>query len=188
MRLFVAADLPRPVRDRLAAIRMRARDLPLPIRWVRPEGIHLTFKFLGEVRPDRLAQVREALGPAVGGVPPFHLAAAGAGTFPERGQPHVVWVGIEGDLLTAGRLQAAIEAAVTAIDFAPEERPFRPHLTLGRVKGPPRGDWRSVLAAAAAGPPVDFEINDVVLFESRHSPAGATYFPLQRFDLAGVAA
>jgi 2'-5' RNA ligase len=188
MRLFAAADLPRPVRDRLAAIRERARDLPLPIRWVRPEGIHLTFKFLGEVTPARLEGIREALRPAARAVPPFRLATAGAGTFPDRGQPRVVWIGIDGDLETARRLQAAIEAAMTAIGFAPEERPFRPHLTLGRVKGPPRGDWRSVLVGASEGPPVAFPVADFVLFESRHSPAGASYFPLQRYELSGVAA
>ncbi len=182
MRLFVAADLPRELRDRLAAIQDEGRSWPLPVRWVRPEGIHLTFKFLGEVAPDRLGAIRETLETARHTVATFQLVTAGTGSFPDHGQPQVLWIGIGGDLESATRLQAAIESALVGIGFEPEDRPYRPHLTLGRVKGPPRGEWRS---AAAAGVPVPFEVGDFVLFESRHSAAGVTYFPLQRFVLDG---
>jgi len=184
MRLFVAADLPRDLRDRLAAIQVQGRTWPLPVRWVRPEGIHLTFKFLGEVAPDRVGAIHEALESARHSTAPFFLTTAGTGSFPEHGQPQVLWIGIGGDLESSARLQTAIESALVGIGLEPEDRPYRPHLTLGRVKGPPRGEWRSSLAAAA-GAPVRFEVDDFVLYESRHSPGGSTYFPLRRFVLDG---
>jgi 2'-5' RNA ligase len=150
---------------------------------VRPEGIHLTRKFLGEGEAARRPGIEAALvGPARAGAP-FRLEAAGLGVFPDRGAPRVVWIGVRGDLPAAAALQREVETALRAEGFAPEGRPFRPHLTLGRVRGPGRGDWRTALAGAAEPEGEAFEVREYVLFESRLGPAGAAYAPLARFPL-----
>lgn len=183
MRLFVAADLPEDLRRRLAAIQADLRDIALPVRWVRPEGIHLTFKFLGQVQGGRLAEIERVLEGAGRGLASFRLQADGIGVFPERGNPRVLWVGVGGDLEAASRLRDAIERALGGIGFPPEDRDFRPHLTLGRVRGRAKGEWRPVLERAAREAAGGFEVQDYVLFESRHDRSGAVYLPLRRYRL-----
>jgi len=183
VRLFVAAELPAGLRDKLSSIQESLRQVPLPVRWARPEGIHLTFKFLGETPDSRLGEITEVLRPAGEGIAPFRLEACGAAPFPDRGAPRLLWVETRGDLETARRLAASIDAATARIGFPAEALEFRPHLTLGRVKGPARGEWRGMLervAGQAAGP---LEVREYVLFQSRLGPAGALYTPLQRFPL-----
>jgi 2'-5' RNA ligase len=189
VRLFVAADLPAEVRVRLGEIQDRLRPAAPSVRWVRPEGIHLTLKFLGEVAAVRRPGLEAALaGPAMGGTP-FHLEASGVGLFPERGAPRIVWVGIRGEVETAAALRRAIDGATQPLGFEPEGREFRPHLTLGRVRGSGGGDWRAALERASIAEAGRFEVREFVLFESRLGPEGAAYTPLARFPLrAGEAA
>jgi 2'-5' RNA ligase len=188
VRLFIAADLHPEVRGRLRAIQEELRPVPLPVRWVRPEGIHLTFKFLGEVPPAGRGAIETALKSAADGGPrPFALEAAGVGTFPETGPPRVIWIGVRGSVEEAAKARRGIDAALEEIGYPPEQRDFRPHLTLGRVKGPGRGDWKGFLAGFAEAPAGGFEVRTIVLFESRLDSGGATYLPLAAFPLAGGA-
>lgn len=183
MRLFVAASLPEDLRRSIATIQASLETAPLPVRWVRPEGIHLTFKFLGEVDPSKLGEIEGVLLTAGRGIPPFRLRAAGAGAFPGRGEPRVIWVGVEGEIETARRLHEALERALEPIGFPGENRPFHPHLTLGRVKGEARGDWRTALARASEDVEGEFEVGEYALYESRLDSRGATYTALARFPL-----
>lgn len=183
MRLFVAADLPAGVRARLAEIQDSLRPVALPVRWVRPDGIHLTLKFLGEVPAGRRTELEGALRGPARGAAPFRLQAAGLGLFPERGAPRVLWIGVRGDLERAVALQRSIEAALHPLGFEPEDRAFRPHLTLGRVRGPGRGDWRDALERSSGADAGGFEVREYILFESRLGPDGAAYTPLARFAL-----
>lgn len=183
MRLFVAAELPSSLRDRIGAVQEEMRGAPLPVRWVRPEGIHLTLKFLGEVPGPRLAGIETALREAGRGIVPFRLEACGAVAYPERGAPRLIWVEVRGDLAAARCLAAAIDAATAGLGFAAETREFRAHLTMGRVKGPGRGDWRPALARAGGQASGEFEVKEYVLFQSRLDPGGAVYASLARFPL-----
>jgi len=188
VRLFVAAELPADLRDRFASLQKDLAAAPLPVRWVPPEGIHLTLKFLGETAQSRLGDVETALREAGRDLVPFSLQAAGAEPFPVRGAPRLIWVNVLGDLAAARRLASAIDEATSRIGFPSETREFRPHLTLGRVKGPGRGDWRSIVAEAGPRASGGFEVSDYVLFESRLGPGGALYTPLERFALGRAAA
>lgn len=185
MRLFVAIELPREVRGRLEALLEELRPMPLRVGWVRPEGVHLTLKFLGEVAPGRLDRVTEALHATETDLAPLRLAAGGVGTFPERGVPRVLWAGVTGEIGQLMTLQKAIDRTLERIGFAPESRAFHPHLTLGRVKEAGRGDWRSFLDRHAETSLGSFEAREFVLFESRLAPTGATYHALRRFSLPG---
>jgi len=183
MRLFVAAEIPELVRGRLAACQARLRDLPLPVRWTRAEGIHLTLFFLGETPVDRLAGIEAAVAEVAGASAGFRLEARGVGTFPERGRPRILVFRIGGDLDAASRLKRALDAALGALGFRPDERPFHPHLTLGRTKDGPAGDWRSGIAREREAEGGSFDVDHVVLFESQLGPGGSQYRAVREFPL-----
>jgi len=183
VRLFVAADLPAELRRRLEGLQRTLREAPLPVRWAHPDGIHLTLKFLGEVAGSRLDQVGTALEGVAPRVVPFSLEAASVMPFPARGAPRLIWVEVRGEVDAARGLAAAIDEATAHIGFPPETREFRPHLTLGRVKGPGRGNWREALEQAGSSELGGFEVEEFVLFESRLDPQGAVYTALRRFPL-----
>lgn len=136
LRLFVALELPRPVLDALEAQQARLQEdaAGRAVRWVRPEGIHLTLKFLGELPASRQADIIRAVEAAADGHGPLVLEAAGLGCFPNASRPRVVWAGLAGDLAGLEALQGSVERALGPLGFPPEKRGFSPHLTLGRVR------------------------------------------------------
>ena len=156
-------------------------------RWTRPEGIHLTLKFLGEAPESRLDEITGVLRGASEGIAPFRLETCGAALFPARGAPRLVWVETRGDLGAARRLAAAIDAATSRIGFPAEAREFQAHLTLGRFKDPVRGEWNTMLEGVAKEAAGVFEVLEYVLFQSRLGPGGSVYTALQRFPLEGHA-
>ena len=128
----MALNLPDGVRQALWAAVAPVRELALPLKWVRPEGIHVTLKFLGEVADNRELELRAALGRAAAGSHAVSLVVRGFGAFPALDRPRVIWAGLEPD---AGleSLRDSVEREFAPLGFPPEERPFRPHLTLGRA-------------------------------------------------------
>ena len=136
MRLFVAIELPDRVRGALAAaiddLRSTVRG---PFRWVGPDGIHLTLKFLGDVPETGVEALVTGLAGASLTVQPLELHLEGAGTFPPGRPPSVVWAGLGGDLAALNALCDAVEAAMAGAGMSAETRTFRPHLTLARVRG-----------------------------------------------------
>ena len=183
MRLFLALELSDELRAGIARVR---RDLEAGLpgwRWVRPENVHLTLRFLGEVPDDRVAGHHEAWRRAAAECGPVRLEIGGAGVFPPRGAPRVLWCGVSANH-PAGeieRLAAALEGAARDEGFAPERRPFRPHLTLARAR---RGERPGVPAGDSVGALGEVEAREVVLFRSRLSPQGATYGVVETFPLA----
>jgi len=132
LRLFVACELPAEMKAALASLQEALRKKGAPrLRWVRPEGVHLTLKFLGAVPQEKVAAIREALSPTVQGIPPLALSLAEVGTFGDRRGARVVWVGMQGDLEPLARLQQRVEKALEPLGFPPERRAFSPHLPLG---------------------------------------------------------
>ena len=187
LRLFVAIDLPEDVRESLGRLQsdLRRHDLP-SLRWTRPEGVHLTLKFLGETPASSLPAIEGALARAVRGAPSFRLALGAPGTFGNRRGPRVLWVDIEGDVKPLQQLQAAVERELAAAGFAPEERGFSPHLTLARVPQPsPPGlaERVSWALAAVAAPRGEIEVTELLLMRSRLQPSGAAYSRVAAFPL-----
>lgn len=133
MRLFVAINFPADMRERLWEATASLRDLELPVRWVKPESIHLTLKFLGDVDAGRVEPVGQAVRSAAHGTRAFRLPVGDFGAFPNLKHPRVVWVGCDG-IPVLELLQDAIERRMDDIGFPIEGRPFRPHLTLGRAQ------------------------------------------------------
>ncbi|MEI7768377.1 MAG: RNA 2',3'-cyclic phosphodiesterase [Chloroflexales bacterium] len=177
MRLFIAIDLPDPVRAALAEAQSRLRRSAPPARWAAVEGMHLTLQFLGEADAGRVPDLLAAISAIP--TPPFALRLGGLGAFPSAERPRVLWVGIEGDLAALDRLQRAVTAATRPLGFAPEERSFAPHLTLGRARQDVGSQQIQALAAAlrrtAPPVPVDWVTGCPYLFESVSTPSGVVY-------------
>lgn len=186
MRLFVAIDPPAAERARIDRLARPLRELGMPIRWVAPEAYHLTLKFLGEVEQERTEELVEAMREAVSGEVPFDLELGGLGAAPSLARPKVVWIEIPGDPALA-RIQAGLEEAFAARGFPKEERPFRPHLTLGRVRRRSRADELTAIGALAleldfSGPA--FPVRSLALMESEQTDTGARYRVVFRLPLA----
>jgi len=185
IRTFVALDLPMTVRQSLGGLIEAFRKSGAAVAWVKGERIHLTLKFLGNVAPERIDGIKDALGKAAASVSPFRLQPGGCGAFPSLKQMRVVWVGMKGDLEGLSTLRSRVEAALASLGFEPEGRRFRPHLTLGRVKGP-RGnrELTEILLANLAFETEAFDVSDLVLYKSDLKPDGAHYTPLYRAGFA----
>jgi len=181
VRLFVAAEVPDDVRERLAECQKRLQELPLPLRFTRPEGIHLTFFFLGDTPEARVAAIADAVAPVAAATAPFPLEAHGVHTFPAHGRPRVLVFGLRGDLGAAARLKSGLDEALGSLGFTPDDRPFRPHLTLARAREGRAGDWKTPLAREAEADGGAFDVRCLVLFESRLGPGGSQYRAVQEF-------
>jgi 2'-5' RNA ligase len=165
---------PEAALDHLGGSLARLRDRPDAPRWVGRPAQHVTLTFFGDVPADRVAGLTAALGPALG-EPSVHLRLAGAGTFPERGAPRVLWVGVDGDLDALAVLAGAAADAARSVGVPVERRPYRPHLTVGRWSAsaaPPTGRPLAGALGRYAGP--HFTAGSVVLMRSHHG-AGPRY-------------
>ena len=175
MRLFVAVNLPPELRDAVHTAAAPLRAAGLPVRWVDPDGIHLTLKFLGEVADARRDDVVGALERACAGARAFPLAVGGFGAFPSAERARVVWVGCE-PAPPLELLQHGVEHAFAELGFPVEGRPFRPHCTLGRARSDARGGVRGLGDRLAALAFADtFTVTAVDLMESTLTPHGARY-------------
>lgn len=180
MRLFVAVDVPEAIK------RSIERDVVEPLReripgarWSRPEGRHLTLKFLGEVPDERIAAISAALVDAASRQSAFRAAFDALGGFPSLGRPRVLWVGIGKGADGFTTLAADVEDVLQPLGFPGEDRPFHPHYTLARFSKP---------SLVGELPDVDvprrsFGVGEVVLFRSQLHPKGARYTALERFPL-----
>ena len=184
VRTFIAIELPETVRAHLAAEEEELAAAGGDVRWVRPEAIHLTLVFLGNVAAERLAAVAEAVRGAAAGSGPIRLRVGGVGQFPPRGRPRVVWIGLEEPTGAMERLQKRIAEATEEFAEKKEDRAYAPHLTLGRMRSA-RGSEAlaaAIAESAGAGGP-EFEAAEVVVFQSDLSSQGPTYAALARVAL-----
>ena len=184
MRTFIAIELGDAIRERLAHAQERLRACRCGVKWVRPEQIHLTVKFLGEIDEGAAADVAAAMAAAAEGVGGLDLRVAGLGAFPPRGAPRVVWAGIEEPSGRLATLHKRLDLELEKLGIERETRPFHPHATLGRVKD--RRAGRPLRALIDTQRTAEFgarTVDDMVLLRSVLSPTGPTYTPLHRQPL-----
>jgi 2'-5' RNA ligase len=185
IRSFIAIDLPGSVQRALDSLSRELQRIPAPISWVKTDNIHLTLKFLGSIAPEQLAPIQAALERVTAAAPPFQLQPASCGAFPSLKQMRVIWVGLRGDLEALLKLQQDVERALAPLGFLPEDRPFRGHLTLGRVKGRHHlQELQAVLLQRHDFQTESFDVRDLVLYKSDLRPDGARYTALSRSALA----
>ncbi len=174
MRLFIAVPLPATALDEAARVLRTLRESEWPVRWVRDDGLHITLKFFGEVTTDRLDAIEEMMEIAIRGMRPMEMTLQGGGAFPTMGRPRVLRLEVAAgpDLEL---LQDRLERGGEQIGFAPEGRPFRPHVTLGRVREGHRLPSGAMGSLETMPRPVPFLADRVVLYESRQTPLGPLY-------------
>lgn len=179
LRLFVALAFPDEVRAELwrAADAMRAFT-PRGTRWANVDGAHLTLRFIGSTPPDAAPALGEAVVRAAEGIAPFELSLSGAGVFPPRGAPRVLWVGVDGALDALTGLRDSVEDALAEVGVPNDDRAFAPHVTLARVNAKLSRDESQALREAVASldvHPVAFTVDEVGLYHSDLLPTGAVY-------------
>ncbi len=187
IRSFVAIEISPSVQKEVGTIQDHLRKTGASVRWVKPQNIHLTLKFLGAIEPMQVEPILSALGSIAEQARPFRIEAKGIGCFPNMRNPRVLWIGIEDREANASRLQTRVEDALEGLGFAREKRPFRSHLTFGRIKNP-KGTSELVeelrqLGNRSAG---FSEVAALTFFQSRLDPAGAIYTPLGTAKLSGM--
>jgi len=187
IRSFIAIEMPPHIIDRAVSIQEKLGRNIKSIRWVRREGIHLTLKFLGDIRPDDTEILGELLEPACRQHVPFDLTLDGLGAFPDMKRPRVLWLGLEGELDRLNYLWADVEKACKEAGFAEEKRRFSPHLTLGRVKDGriKKEDLAGLMNAMSFDSSESFRVDALYLYESKLRPQGAIYTKLKTFPLGG---
>ena len=189
VRAFVAAELPSEARTTLAQLveTLNWADIR-GLRTVRPDGIHPTLKFLGDVPADRLDVISDALVRVCRGHPRFTLRLGDAGTFPARGLPRVLWIGLDGEVERLRALQRQLDLSLALLGFAGELRAFSPHLTVARFRdGTSAGARRKAVEFLDSGwsvPALAFPVTDLSLIRSTLRPDGAVYDRLASAPLA----
>jgi RNA 2',3'-cyclic 3'-phosphodiesterase len=189
MRLFVAINFTSKDRQRMGRAARKMREADLPVRWVDPDQIHLTLKFLGEVRPERVAPVRAAVARVAAKTQPFTMNMGGSGAFPTTRRPKVIWLGAQASP-ELRCLKHDLEWELAPLGFEREVRAFHPHVTLGRAQPDARaGDFRGFEELVAA---MDFgaeiTVRSIDLMKSALSAKGARYEKLLTARLGQPAA
>ncbi len=180
LRSFLAAELPPHARAQtLQAIEQLRKAIPDGVRWVSPENLHLTLKFLGNVDPERIPELIAAASARLQGVASFEVELGGLGVFPNAQRARVVWLGVCAGGAELARLARKLDRAAGRIGVERERRPFRTHLTLGRLRQPGPVPINEV--PCPEGRP--FLIEEIILYESRLSSTGAQSVPLARLPL-----
>ncbi|MDP2920094.1 MAG: RNA 2',3'-cyclic phosphodiesterase [Dehalococcoidia bacterium] len=183
VRSFIAIELPESVKNDLTGLEnsLKAKT-PAVVKWMSPDGIHLTLKFLGDVAVDGIDEVKMGIDEAVQGVSPFQLELQGVGAFPNLNRVQVIWVGVKGELDKLMYFQKQVEANMEQLGFPREERDFTPHLTLGRVRNYVSPDDRRKIGQvlgnttfSSSGP---INVEAVHLVKSQLTPVGAAYTSL----------
>ncbi len=190
IRSFIAIELPEEVKSGLCKVQA---DLKLPghtfVKWVAPEGMHLTLKFLGNISPQKVAEIAKTMEAASRGFAAFRLTLGGVGAFPNLRRPRVLWVGVEGELDKLLALQQVIDIGLESLGFVPEARPFTPHLTLARLReGASPASLREFGDLVTRKPMrsgYEVVVNSINLMKSLLFPSGAVYSCLTKVELKG---
>ncbi len=188
IRTFVAIELNPLVRKALAQVQedlrsrlQKATGPEVRIQWVKPESVHLTLKFLGDIPEERVPEIETALARVAGARARCTVDVGGLGAFPDTRAPRVLWVGLSGQVEGVTQLAAAVERALVALGCAPEPKPFNPHLTLARIKERSRDIGRALAAGRLleqVTPVGTVTVNAVALMKSELKPSGAVYTKL----------
>lgn len=188
IRSFIAIELPEEVK---AGLRRLQTELKLPehtfVKWVAPDGIHLTLKFLGNISPQKVSEITRVMEQASQGVSPLQLEVTEVGAFPNMRQPRVLWVSIKGEVDKLVSWQQHIDNGLVPLGFSKETRPFTPHLTLARLReGCSPGDRRD-FGEMVTKTPIEvsykFNVTGLNLMKSQLLPGGAVYNRLAEVKL-----
>jgi 2'-5' RNA ligase len=187
IRSFIAIELPTELKQALSRLENHLKSGNQPwVKWVKPDSIHLTLKFLGNIAAATIAAITRAIEESARGIKPFRLTVKDLGVFPNLKRVQVAWVGISGEIDELSRLQKHLESNLTPLGFTPESRPFTPHLTLARLSERASADERQgfgKLIASTKFAAGDIEVKDISLMKSQLTRAGAIYTRISQVKL-----
>jgi len=188
VRSFIALELPDEVKAGLTRLQAQLKaSRHSSVKWVNPNSIHLTLKFLGDVTINKLDEISKAMETAVQEIPPFQLEVKDLGVFPNLNKVRVVWVGVRGDTTRLAQLQQRIESNLATLDFAPETRAFTPHLTLARLREQASPDERQnfgqLIDSTEFESVYKFRVDSISLMRSQLTREGAIYSRLSSAKL-----
>jgi len=189
-RTFVAVELPETVRRRAADLTSRLALGSGRVKWVEPENLHVTLKFLGDVETTDLPEICSGVRAACGGINPFEMVLGGAGAFPRKESPRIVWLGLTDGAESMKRLYSAIDAELGQLGYRGEQRQFTPHVTLGRIRTPnptEAADLGQRIVKAASFEAGPAPVTEVVVFSSHLSRQGPRYEVVGRCPLGNPA-
>ncbi len=187
IRTFVAVEVPANVRAKIAQLMARLRVSPANVKWVDDLQLHYTLKFLGNLTIQDVGEVCAAVQSAVEELPAFEIQVGGLGAFPTPDRPRTVWVGVRQGEAEMVALHNAIERQLSDLGFRTENRRFRPHLTIGRVRNSPEGipELAAMMVAEQSFLAGVVSVDEAVVFSSELGPKGPTYDVLGTAELAG---
>ena len=183
MRCFIAIDIPPEVKENVGRLINDLRPYSTGVRWVRPEGIHITLRFLGEVKDKLLPELHTSIRAALEGIGPFQIHLKGTGVFPDYRRPRVLWIGIE-ESSGLSAIHEKTEDALVRLGFQRETRPFNPHLTAGRIKS--LREIRDLMREWRGHKDDEFgkiDVSEIHLMKSTLKPTGAEYESLYTIKL-----
>lgn len=183
MRTFIAIELPKEIKEALAKLQGQLKASSADVKWVEPENIHLTLKFLGERDDKRVEKIKEILGEVAKEKKAFPLCLKGLGAFPKLEFPRVVWVGTDKGETEAKVIAAELEEKICRLGIPKEERPFSGHITLGRVRSPKNKEQLIQAIKNLAFDCQEFMVKEIVLLKSTLTSQGPIYEPLQKATL-----
>ncbi len=179
LRCFLAVEVPTAVRDRLGSLCTELEQTHSELRVVPSENLHITLKFLGDFPEGSIPRLARQAATKLLRTPPFEVTLAGLGAFPHQRSARVIWIGIQRGASQLARIARKLDSTAGRLGAARDRRPYQPHLTLGRLREP----CTVALEQLRAPDPMSFPVADVVLFESRLAPSGATHLPLARLPI-----
>jgi len=186
IRSFLAIELPRTIQKKIEEIQGDLKLSHADVRWGSPEKIHLTLKFFGNIEELKIEPIVKSIEGPIQTTAPFPLRMRGMGAFPHLKNPRVIWMGLTNGKENIISLQQRLEVLLEKMGFQAEDRPFHPHLTLGRVKSN-RGREELVgrMEKYREEEFGDFQVETVIFFKSDLRPSGPIYTPLREIKLGG---
>ncbi|MBI5969434.1 MAG: RNA 2',3'-cyclic phosphodiesterase [Deltaproteobacteria bacterium] len=182
IRSFIAIEVPQTLQARMGELQRELKRTEADVKWVRPEGIHLTLKFLGSISLEDIEKLTLAITPVVVAWVPFEMKIFSLGCFPSSRNPRVLWLGVDRGGPEVLSLQKAIENKAAEVGFLSETKPFKPHLTLGRVRS--AKGMNPLIQAMEKHKDAEigsFRVKEVHLFQSELKPSGAVHTKLRAF-------
>jgi 2'-5' RNA ligase len=187
IRSFLAFELPPEIKMVVTGVYEDSRRSRLDVRWVRPEGIHLTVVFMGNIKTEELEAMGNGIGRVCSDFSPFQIALKGIGCFPSSRNPRVVWLGLAGDVERMSRFRDRLQRQLLPFGIQEEKRPLKPHLTLGRFKKALRdeGSLRKLMETHKELASPECTVGELVLFKSDLNRGGAVYTKMLSWPLSG---
>ncbi|MCM8789577.1 MAG: RNA 2',3'-cyclic phosphodiesterase [Candidatus Omnitrophica bacterium] len=187
MRVFIAIALPKEIKLKLAKLQDELKSSGADVKWVEPDNIHLTLKFLGEIDDKQLSAVYKAIEESVKEKQAFSLRISSLGAFPKINYPRVIWLGVDKGDMEVKQIAKDLEERIQKIGIPKDDRAFSSHITIGRVRTGRNKDklveGLNKLAEVYSSESLEFEVKKITLFKSTLTPKGPIYEAIKETNL-----